>query len=389
LRATIGDDPDNWLPHRTQLLTFTLNLTKLVESGDLHPELLGLDAAVDEVGVHYESMVEDEALDLELMRMDGGRLASRGIGPRLDDQLQEWAQAMIISGRTHTDLYTDTVCALTRAVLQRNADGSACDFSDFLAHVLAATAANVRGPDCLIAGRPASWESSWVDGLVRGTMGDQPDDWAWLRTQPIVIRLNVAELVEDGLLHPGPMGLDEALERLGRWFESTVSDQDLDAWDSEIDTVTARYTTEYRLYADRFKIAARSIANNIPGLCADVYVETDTDRNTTWWWTRANNNPTKRRPIVLRARPGAPSTTSHHCPTLTWGRAQGRKRPTVPTSRCPVPAPPRARRRSTARRNSRSHQSCLRPAHRPFRRNRPCRIGPHESDQRIAFGSPL
>jgi hypothetical protein len=120
-------------------------------------------------------------------------------------------------------------------------------------------------------------------------MGDQSDDWAWLRTQPIVIRLNVAELVDHGLLHPGPMGLNEVLESLGRWYESAVSDQDLDACDSEIDTVTARYTTEYRLYADRFKIAARSIANNIPGLSADVYVETDTDRNTTWWSTQANN----------------------------------------------------------------------------------------------------
>jgi hypothetical protein len=194
---------------------------------------------------------------------------------------------MIFFDRTRTELYTDTVSALTRALLQRNADGSACDFSGFLAHVPGATAPNVRGPDRLIAGRPASWVSSCVDGLVRGTMGDQSDDWAWLRTQPIVIRLNIAELVEHGLLHFGPMGLNEALKSLDRWYESAVSDQDLDACDSEIDTVTARYTTEYRRYAERFKIAARSI--NIPGLSADVYVETDTDRNTTWWSTQANN----------------------------------------------------------------------------------------------------
>ncbi len=159
---------------------------------------------------------------------------------------------MIIEDRNDTELYTDAVAALTRAALERNVDGTPCDFGDFLAQVLAATAANVGGPDCLIAGRPGSWESAYVDLLVRGTMGDLPEHWTWFRTQPIVIHLNVAELIEDGLHHPGLMGLDEALENLGKRYESADTEQDLDAWDSEIETVTDRYATEYRLYAERF-----------------------------------------------------------------------------------------------------------------------------------------
>jgi hypothetical protein len=200
---------------------------------------------------------------------------------------------MIVDDRNDIGLYTETVAALTRAALELSLDGSPCDFSDFLTHVLAATAANVGGPDRLIAGRPGSWESAYVNSLVRGTMGDRPEDWTRFRTQPIVIHLNVAELIGDGFHHPGLMGLDEALENLGKRYESASNEQDLDAWDSDIDAVTNRYATEYRCYAERFTLAAQSIANNIPGLSADVYVEADTDPNSNWWSTAATNNPSQ------------------------------------------------------------------------------------------------
>ena len=124
-------------------------------------------------------------------------------------------------------------------------------------------------------------------------MGDFPEHWTRFRTQPIVIHLNVAELVEDGLHHPGLMGLDEALENPGKRYESADTEQDLDAWDSEIETVTHRYATEYRLYADRFTATAPGIANAIPGLSADVHVEADIEPNSTWWSATANNSPSQ------------------------------------------------------------------------------------------------
>ena len=200
----------------------------------------------------------------------------------------------MITADPDTDQYTETVAALTRAARQRHSDGSPCDFGDFLAHALAATAANVGGPDQLIAGHPGSWESAYVDGLVRGTIGDQPEDWTWFRTQPIVLRLNVAELIEDGHHHPGLMGLDEALENIGARYETAGTEQDLDAWDAEIDTITARYTTEYRHYAERFSQVAHAIAEHIPGLSTDVYIEADTDPNSRWWSTIATTNPSGR-----------------------------------------------------------------------------------------------
>lgn len=197
---------------------------------------------------------------------------------------------MITADQSHTDLYTETITALTRAARQRQPDGTPSDFGDFLAHALAATAANVGGPDQLVAGRPGSWESAYIDGLVRGTIGDQSDAWTWYRTQPVVIHLNVAELIEDELHHPGLMGLDEALENIGRRHESAASEQDLDVWDREIETITDRYISEYRHYAERFTTSARRVANDVPGLTADVFVEADTDPNSTWWSTGAINN---------------------------------------------------------------------------------------------------
>lgn len=189
-----------------------------------------------------------------------------------------------------TDLYADTIAILTRAATTSSSDG-VCDFADFLAHVLAATAANVGGPDRLVADRPGSWESSCLDSLIRGTMGDRPEDWTWFRTQPIVVPLNVAELIEDDLHHPGLMGLSEALENFDRHFDTIDSHDDVDAWDHGVETITARYTEEYRLYAERFTAAARHFANQIPGLTADVHIEADTNPSSHWWSRSTITNP--------------------------------------------------------------------------------------------------
>ncbi len=198
---------------------------------------------------------------------------------------------MTATSRDDTDLYTDTITMLTRAATRYHADGTTADFADFLTQVLAATAANVGGPDRLVAGRPDSWEAGHLDELLRGTMGNDRADWLWFRTEPVTVSLNVAELIEDDLTHPGLMGIDEALESLGRHYES-AADADLDAWDSDIEDVTARYTTEYLLYADRFTAAACGYAGQLPGLTVRVEMHADTNPNNAWWTATAVTNPT-------------------------------------------------------------------------------------------------
>jgi hypothetical protein len=56
-----------------------------------------------------------------------------------------------------------------RAITQAARDEH--DFAGWLAHVLAAAAGQLGGSDELTIGRPGSWEASFVDQLVKGTVG--------------------------------------------------------------------------------------------------------------------------------------------------------------------------------------------------------------------------
>jgi hypothetical protein len=62
----------------------------------------------------------------------------------------------------HTDAAVDAVLAAVAAPPR---------FAEWLAHVLAAAAAELGSTAALTADRPGSWESDLVDRLVRGTVG--------------------------------------------------------------------------------------------------------------------------------------------------------------------------------------------------------------------------
>jgi hypothetical protein len=57
------------------------------------------------------------------------------------------------------------VAAITQAARAEH------DFAGWLARVLAAAAGQLGSSDELIIGRPGSWEASFVDQLVKGTVG--------------------------------------------------------------------------------------------------------------------------------------------------------------------------------------------------------------------------
>ena len=168
------------------------------------------------------------------------------------------------------------------------------DFTDFLAHVLASTAANVGGPERLLARRLGSWEASHIAELLRGTVGEEPDAWWSYRTQPLAITLNVAELIETGEHHPGLLGLDDAIDLVGARFTSADLDDDtvLDAWDAEIDQLIHRYKAEYRDYADRFMVMATAVAAAMSPTI-DVQVVADADPHSPWWNPTTITNPTE------------------------------------------------------------------------------------------------
>ncbi|BAK34872.1 hypothetical protein MLP_18580 [Microlunatus phosphovorus NM-1] len=188
-------------------------------------------------------------------------------------------------------LQQEAIRVLTRAAHESTSSVDGLDFADFLAHALASAAANVGGADRLLARRPGSWEASHLDALLRGTVGDEPDSWWTYRTEPLIVPLNVAELIEISDLHPGLLGLDDAIDAIGQHYESaTCDDAALDAWDAEIDTLITRYKAEYQAYAERFtRVAAASGQAMCPPI--DVRVTADASPTSRWWDPTTITNP--------------------------------------------------------------------------------------------------
>lgn len=192
---------------------------------------------------------------------------------------------------TRARLRTEAIRVLTQAARQTTNAGKTLDFADFLAHTLVAIAANVGGPERLLAGRPGSWEARHIEALIRGTVdGDQE---AWIpRAEPLLIPLNVAELVEDHDLHPGLISLDEAIEIIDLPYMGVEeSGGASEAWIIEVEALSARYENEYRQYAERFAVAARLLGRaHIPPI--EVQVIADTSPALRWWDDTTVTNPT-------------------------------------------------------------------------------------------------
>ncbi|GAB3917582.1 hypothetical protein GCM10011575_31350 [Microlunatus endophyticus] len=114
-------------------------------------------------------------------------------------------------------------------------------------------------------------------------MGENPDQWWTLMTEPVTFSLNVAELIENPDLHPGLAGLDEAEDKLDASF-SDCADQDqmAEAHDAALTGLNRRYTDGYALYAERFVTAVKSAATDL-GLPLPPRVVVDDDPQSAWW----------------------------------------------------------------------------------------------------------
>jgi hypothetical protein len=149
------------------------------------------------------------------------------------------------------DLRAEAVRVLTAAAHRLRADGTPCDFADFLAGVLAATSANLGGVEQLLAGRPGSWEAALVRSLVAGTIGDDPGTLWRARTEPLIVPLNVAEMLEGLDLHPGLLTVEEALEACDRRRHGD-DPQEATVAAAEAAAIEVRYRREFAAYAERF-----------------------------------------------------------------------------------------------------------------------------------------
>jgi hypothetical protein len=140
--------------------------------------------------------------------------------------------------RSREDVLADAIrvlteaARLTRPVLRREETAAAgpgqlgwidsgrrepADWAEFVTHALAGAAANIGGIETILAGRPGSWEADGVRSLLAATVG--PDEQYLLehRTEPLVIELNIDELLVDlGAWNP----YDDANRELARRYDA-------------------------------------------------------------------------------------------------------------------------------------------------------------------------
>jgi hypothetical protein len=85
----------------------------------------------------------------------------------------------------------DAVTVLTAAAR------TGSDFAEFVAHAVAGVAANLGGIEELLAGRPGSWEAHYVRELLTATVGHDEQYLHQHRTEPVVIRVHVDDVLTD------------------------------------------------------------------------------------------------------------------------------------------------------------------------------------------------
>src|SRR5215472_6076705 len=107
--------------------------------------------------------------------------------------------------RTYDEVLSDAVRVLTeaarRVITLTDRDGRArheqADFAEFVAHALAAAAANIGGIEPILAGRPGSWEADHLRDLLCATAGYDEQFLLQRRTEPVVVGVRVSEILGD------------------------------------------------------------------------------------------------------------------------------------------------------------------------------------------------
>ena len=105
--------------------------------------------------------------------------------------------------QTYDQLLSEAVKALTAAArlswTRRAPDGSVntrpCDWAEFLTLVVAGATANIGSFEAILAGRPGSWEAGGVRNLLTGTLGYDEQQLHEHRTEPVVVNINVDDIM--------------------------------------------------------------------------------------------------------------------------------------------------------------------------------------------------
>lgn len=199
----------------------------------------------------------------------------------------------------HDRLWNEAVNTLTAAVRLHHPTEGPLDFADFLASALAAVAGNVGSVERLTAGRPGSWESDDLNRLLFGTLGDDPNNLLSARTEPVIVQLNVAQLVseeqflgsEEDRAKKLP-NLEDAAEALANeLLPDLATEEQEQAWETADADLRRRYAKAYEAYAQRFTAAVREAARDMSALTVPVEIQAVTDPDASWWSPADITNP--------------------------------------------------------------------------------------------------
>ncbi|MEU5844611.1 hypothetical protein [Rhodococcus sp. NPDC047139] len=148
------------------------------------------------------------------------------------------------------------IAALTALARSVREDGSAIDFADELARILASVTANVGSVEKLLIGRPGSWEAGLVAQLVNGTVMEE--DLPRWRTVPVRVVLDL----DDYWYYAGlEQVYDEDIDALERLRSEDVGDPARDqSLVDEIDAIDELVDQDRRSYIEAWTGHAREAA---------------------------------------------------------------------------------------------------------------------------------
>lgn len=118
-----------------------------------------------------------------------------------------------------------------------------CDWAEFVSLALTGAAANLDDVEAVLAGRPDSWEATAVRSLLSSTVGSDEQQLRGHRTKPVVVKINVDDMMVD----------------LGAW----------QAYDEATDALQRRYRLLGLAHVTPMPGAARTVLAALPAATAE------------------------------------------------------------------------------------------------------------------------
>jgi hypothetical protein len=200
--------------------------------------------------------------------------------------------------RTYEAVLADAVRVLTeaarRTITWADRDGvehrDQADFAEFVTHAVAGAAANLGSVEAVLAGRPGSWEAHHVRQRLHATVGYDEQYLLEHRTEPIVVRVHVDDILNDLGFWAMYNGAHEEIGRRedaiharhdesGHHGEYASGEQTtLDELDALHEALTTQREREWAAYGEAFTANVhRAAAELFPALRVPVQVIVELD----------------------------------------------------------------------------------------------------------------